>query len=132
MEDSVGYDTERYDAEIRLDRAMIPEYSSVNLAQFFGCHPRTMRKAVASGRIPAPALLGWGNRPHVWTKEQVITMIAEDSYPKTKDNLPHAREHGTVKGAYQHQRRHEPSCEPCRLALYERRQEKSERSRTVR
>lgn len=113
----VMFDDERYDAEIILNRRGRRDFTARDIAEILNCHTSNIWKNVVRGRFPVPKVPGVGSQGAIWSQEQVIEMMI-----LKKKRLP--REHGTVRGARQHESLREEFCEPCRLALNKSRRQK--------
>lgn len=114
------YDPDEFDAEIILDRLGNCDYTAETLAELFKCSAWTVRKAVREDRIVQPAFPWTPSRPdpHRWSREQVVLMLATGVHPTGMEErrAQNVREHGTAKGARQHEWREETMCNPCLAA----------------
>lgn len=104
-----GFDDDLFDAEVKVDRSGVSRFDVHGVAATIGCTRKSVWRHVQTGRIYGPDHyedIPNGTFEAVWTRDQVIRMVAE--WPAKK-----GRNHGTEARYRQHKRDGEEACQPC-------------------
>jgi hypothetical protein len=119
---TIEFDDDLFDAEIKVERYGLGEFTRDDLAEFLGLSGHTVTKMLRRGNIPGPRRYGYdavGNRVPMWSSAQVAQILVRRG--RKADRC------GTPAGKQAHRRAGTPICEPCRQAHndYQRRRRQS-------